>query len=46
MNKKSVLQSLVGLFLLSILFTPKNSDIWLYFLLRGLTFGVLWFIRL
>ncbi|MGD9275747.1 MAG: hypothetical protein PVJ67_01090 [Candidatus Pacearchaeota archaeon] len=46
MDKTNFLKSLAGLFLLGILFTPMNSDLWVYFLGIGITFGGLWFYRL
>jgi len=46
MDKTEVLQGLAGLFLIAVLFTPISSDLWIYFLGAGITFGAVWFSRL
>ncbi|MFH1326769.1 MAG: hypothetical protein ABIH59_01420 [archaeon] len=43
MNKTEFLKVASSFLLLAILFTPLNSNFWVYFLVPGTVFGILWF---
>jgi len=43
MEKKSTLGALAILFLIIILFTPKDSNLWVTFQILGMLFGIFWF---
>jgi hypothetical protein len=43
MDKKSALGFLAMLSLMIILFTPKDSNLWVTFLILGMLFGIFWF---
>ncbi len=43
MDKKSALGSLAMLSLMIILFTPKDSNLWVTFLILGVILGIGWF---
>lgn len=46
MEKKGAYKMFAVLFLIAILFTPQNSKTWIYFLIPGLVFGALWFMKI
>jgi len=46
MNKKEFFKMMAVIFLLGILFTPSKTNIWLYFFVPGIIFGILWFRKL
>jgi len=43
MDKIEVLKALSVFAFLAILFTPQNSNTWLYFFIPGIVFGIVWF---
>jgi hypothetical protein len=46
MDKTTFFKLAAVIFFLSILFTPQNSNAWLYLFIPGLIFGILWFWKL
>ncbi|MFB6246822.1 MAG: hypothetical protein ABEI74_04500 [Candidatus Pacearchaeota archaeon] len=45
MGKKEILGGLTAISLMSILFTPTDSDVWRLFLVLGLSTGIAWFYK-
>ena len=43
MNKKLLFGILSIIFFISILFTPADSDYWIYLLILGVIFGIAWY---
>jgi len=43
MERKTVLGGLSLLFFISIFFTSTDSNLWIYFLILGIIFGIGWF---
>ncbi|MCK5624388.1 hypothetical protein KAI04_00930 [Candidatus Pacearchaeota archaeon] len=43
MDKKSIFGFLAIFFLIIILFTPKDSNLWITLLISGILFGIIWF---
>ncbi|HLC77920.1 MAG TPA: hypothetical protein VJH92_02250 [Candidatus Nanoarchaeia archaeon] len=46
MDKENFYKIAAVVLLLSILFTPQSSDIWLLFMVPAIVFGILWFRKL
>ena len=44
MEKKTIFGVLSALFLIAILFTPSDSNVWVYFAILGIIFGIGWMI--
>ncbi|MBU1252222.1 MAG: hypothetical protein KJ905_00180 [Nanoarchaeota archaeon] len=44
MEKKTILGVLSASFLIAILFAPSDSNVWVYFAILGIIFGVGWMI--
>jgi hypothetical protein len=43
MERKTLFGSLAILFFVAMLFTPTDSNLWIYFLILGIVSGIGWF---
>ncbi len=46
MDQKEFFKMVAALSFLAILFTPQGSEMGFYFLIPGIVFGALWFLKL
>ncbi len=45
MDKKTIAGIIAAFFLIAMLFSPIDSKIWIWFLILGLAFGAVWWMK-